>query len=233
MQVWRPGNAPPRSTTRTRRHGKPFWITTIMKYTNMLHNGWPRSTRTRTTIPAHQTGSSSSAQNKATQKGPHRPLQTALAAWESMETPSKWVPMPYLPNQSPPRAPSFAHRRTPSRRMRAADCTNPRTRSPSRESGWEKPARASRIATLLKTQQEHPTTPDEHRFEETTGYLKCSKCNQAIHKRANEELFNQFLQEQRLHRCPIHPGASCTQRPHLMAGWKIHPMQGLWDTKSS
>ena len=57
----------------------------------------------------------------------------------------------------------------------------------------KKPTRASRIAALLQLQQEHPTTPDVHHLQETTGYLKCTKCNQAIHKRANEELFNQFL----------------------------------------
>ena len=57
----------------------------------------------------------------------------------------------------------------------------------------KKPTRASRIASLLQLQQEHPTTPEVHHFQETTGYLKCTKCNQAIHKRANEELFNQFL----------------------------------------
>ena len=57
----------------------------------------------------------------------------------------------------------------------------------------KKPTRASRIASLLQLQQEHPTTPDVHHLQETTGYLKCTKCNQASHKRANEELFNQFL----------------------------------------
>eukprot|EP00913_Durusdinium_trenchii_P018651 g17526.t1 len=45
----------------------------------------------------------------------------------------------------------------------------------------------------LKTQQDHPITADVHSFQETTGYLKCTKRNLAIHKRANEELFNQFL----------------------------------------
>ena len=57
----------------------------------------------------------------------------------------------------------------------------------------KKPTRASRIASILQLQQEHPTTPDVHHLQETTGYLKCTKCNQAIHKRANEELFNHFL----------------------------------------
>ena len=57
----------------------------------------------------------------------------------------------------------------------------------------KKPTRASRIASLLQLQQEHPTTPDVHHLQETTGYLKCTKCNLAIHKRANEELFNHFL----------------------------------------
>ena len=37
-------------------------------------------------------------------------------------------------------------------------------------------------------------TPDEHAFQETIGYLKCTKRSLSVHKRANEELFTGFAQ---------------------------------------
>ena len=40
---------------------------------------------------------------------------------------------------------------------------------------------------------QHPTAADEHAYQETTGYLKCSKCSLSAHKRANEGIFTAFI----------------------------------------
>ena len=43
--------------------------------------------------------------------------------------------------------------------------------------------RASTIKQLLEVQQQHPQASDEHTYQETAGYLKCTKCSLAIHKK--------------------------------------------------
>ena len=45
----------------------------------------------------------------------------------------------------------------------------------------------------MEVQQQHPQAADEHCFQETTGYLKCTKCSLSIHKRTNEASFQAFL----------------------------------------
>lgn len=54
----------------------------------------------------------------------------------------------------------------------------------------QKVTRATTISQLLERQ--HPQAADEHTFQETTGYLKCTTCNLSAHKRANEEKFHSF-----------------------------------------
>ena len=46
----------------------------------------------------------------------------------------------------------------------------------------KKITRASIIAELLHIQKQHPVASDEHAYQETTGYLQCSKCNLSVHK---------------------------------------------------
>ena len=57
----------------------------------------------------------------------------------------------------------------------------------------QKVTRTTAIKKLLEVQQQHPQAQDEHTFQETTGYLKCTKCNLSIHKRTNEESFQTFI----------------------------------------
>ena len=57
----------------------------------------------------------------------------------------------------------------------------------------KKPTRAQTLTEILKLQAEHPPTRNEHTFQQTTGYIKCGKCGMSIHKRANEEAFNSFM----------------------------------------
>ena len=57
----------------------------------------------------------------------------------------------------------------------------------------QKVTRTTAIKKLLEVQQQHPQAPDEHTFQETTGYLKCTKCNLSIHKRTNEDSFQTFI----------------------------------------
>ena len=57
----------------------------------------------------------------------------------------------------------------------------------------QKITRASTIKQLLEQQQQRPRVADEHNFQETTGYLRCTKCNLSIHKRTNEENFQGFV----------------------------------------
>ena len=105
-------------------------------------------------------------------------MQAARAIRQTpVETPQKWVPVPRMPYKGTPLT---------------VPAPEPDLQ-PGKAVG-KKPTRASRIATILKTQQDHPTTADAHVYQETAGYLKCTKCNQAVHKRANEEIFNNFLE---------------------------------------
>ena len=46
---------------------------------------------------------------------------------------------------------------------------------------------AQNIKELLQAQADTEPGPDQHHFEETKGYLKCTKCGSNIHKRTNEE----------------------------------------------
>ena len=58
----------------------------------------------------------------------------------------------------------------------------------------QKITRATTIKRLPELQLQHPQAADEHTFQETTGYLKCAKCNLSVHKRTNEESFQTFIQ---------------------------------------
>ena len=90
---------------------------------------------------------------------------------------------PHLPNQGPPRS----------------HCGDLRDQTPEpdilpEKPVGKKPTRTSVIAGLLQVQQQHSVTPDEHAFQESKGYLKCSKCNLAVRKRANEDTFRSFVE---------------------------------------
>ena len=50
----------------------------------------------------------------------------------------------------------------------------------------------------IEVQQQHPQAADEHSFQETTGYLKCTKCSLSVHKRTNEENVQAFIQSRRI-----------------------------------
>ena len=45
----------------------------------------------------------------------------------------------------------------------------------------------------LQTSSWSSVAPNEHAFQETTGHLKRTKCNLAVHKRAKEETFKAFV----------------------------------------
>ena len=57
----------------------------------------------------------------------------------------------------------------------------------------QKVTRTTAIKRLLELQQQHPQAADEHTLQETTGYLKCTKCNLSTHKRTNEDKFQAFI----------------------------------------
>ena len=64
---------------------------------------------------------------------------------------------------------------------------------PANRAVGKKTTRASIIAEILTVQNQHPIAADEHAYQETTGYLKCSKCNLSVHKQANEGIFTAFI----------------------------------------
>ena len=61
------------------------------------------------------------------------------------------------------------------------------------------------IHQLLAKQQQEEPHPDQHRFEETTGYLRCGKCGCSVHKQTNEAAFTAFLQSPCLDRAYDQP----------------------------
>ena len=58
----------------------------------------------------------------------------------------------------------------------------------------KKLTRAQIIRNILQDQINRAPAPDQHHFEETTGYLKCTKCGTNIHKRVNEQAFKAYIQ---------------------------------------
>lgn len=58
----------------------------------------------------------------------------------------------------------------------------------------KKLTRAQVIRQLLDQQQNTPPKPEHHWLQEIKGYLTCDKCGCSVHKRANEDLFNGFIQ---------------------------------------
>lgn len=55
------------------------------------------------------------------------------------------------------------------------------------------PAPAELTQFFLEQQQEVPVEPGKHHFAETTGYLKCTHCGMAILKRANDQIYQAFI----------------------------------------
>ena len=79
----------------------------------------------------------------------------------------------------------------------------------------KKLTRAQVIRNLLNDQTNKDPAPHEHHFEETTGYLKCTKCGTSVHKRVNEQAFKDYLSGPCLD-CPF-------EGEH-----KGHPSHKLW-----
>ena len=73
--------------------------------------------------------------------------------------------------------------------------------------------------------------PNQHHFEETKGYLKCTKCGTNVHKRVNEQAFNDYIQGPCLD-CPFdgthtgHPSHYLWQKGHkiscTLCGLQLH-----------
>ena len=60
----------------------------------------------------------------------------------------------------------------------------------------KKQTRQQVIKQILQKQTEQGPGPQQHQLEETTGYLRCSKCGANIHKRSNEQIFQDFVKGQ-------------------------------------
>ena len=58
------------------------------------------------------------------------------------------------------------------------------------------------IRNLLKDQEARPPDKDTHSYEETKGYLRCTKCGNSIHKRTNEQAFTDYINSRCLD-CPF------------------------------
>ena len=78
----------------------------------------------------------------------------------------------------------------------------------------KKLTRAQQVKSLLDKQQEQPV-PGHHQLAETTGYLKCLVCGINIHKRVNEDAFNNFIQ------------STCVNQA-FTAAHQGHPSHALW-----
>ena len=57
----------------------------------------------------------------------------------------------------------------------------------------KKQTRQQVIKQILHNQNEQGAGQQQHQLEETTGYLRCCKCGANIHKRSNEQIFQDFV----------------------------------------
>ena len=227
MRPWQLGRGQPKSTTPTKRPGNTYSTRTTTTFTNTPQRDWPKSMRTRSTSkPGRAVAHKTKQRKKALIDQCKQPWQQGKHQWKPHRSGYQCHTCQTRVHQGLTAA-MIEERLQEDCAQLTAPTLDPDL-PPGRAVG-KKPTRASRIASLLKLQQEHPITPDVHRLQETTGYLKCSKCNQAIHKRANEELFNQFLNSTCID-APFNQAhqAHSPQHPHSLADWQVHSMQRLW-----
>ena len=217
MQHSQPGNVRMGYTTADSQHGNRHWTEITRPSTPMLSKGWRRSTQTSsTTSITKQSGSLANtlsrgrktSSNNATSHGKTHfidghPKGVVLLAKLVEHGCTRGLTAQILEDR-------LAETCTQLQADRACPSPGPEAPQPDK-----KLTRLQTIRNILQAQAGQDQATDQHCFEETKGYLKCTKCGTSVHKRINEKAFNDYLHSPCLD-CPF-------EGQH-----KGHPSHQLW-----
>ena len=164
----------PQSTISMQKPGKGPSTKTTSRSTNMQQQGSRRPTKT------HNTTSSTSASSGKPEKHQWEPRRSGFQCHTCHTRVHQALTVQIIEQRLQQDCELLAH-----------EAPEPDLRR--NKPVGQKTTRASTIKQLLDLQQQQPRVADEHNLQETTGYLRCTKCSLSIHKRTNEESFQAFI----------------------------------------
>ena len=92
----------------------------------------------------------------------------------------------------------------------------------------KKMTRTQVIKQILQQQENQRPPPGQHELEETAGYLKCSRCGTNVHKRSNEQLFQDFIHGRCLDQPYQQQHAGHTSQSCLVAKGQPSHLHTMW-----